>query len=181
MNNEFPGDRGGAFKESHFAKHNRALLEQLRAPDATDRTPAGDSVIAANNEGEQLAYRDGRSLAALSLAPLVAIAWAEGDMGDAQRNMVLERASELGLRPADSAYRLLEGWLAQPRTRELLATWKRYYVDALALVLPHEAKRELKRDILDRARAIADVAGALAQTLPSAKRAVMKNIERAFP
>ncbi|MEO8303052.1 MAG: hypothetical protein ABI724_02925 [Betaproteobacteria bacterium] len=185
MGNEFLGDRRKALEEAYFAKHNRTLLERLRAANDTAPTLPEGSGMAANDELAQPTEfdTDGKSLVALSLAPLVAVAWAEGGMEDKQRSMVLARAAELGLSTTDRAYRLLGGWLTEPPTSALLATWKKDYVSALSLALTQEAKRELKRDILGRARTIADANGAfsgIGQTLTSAERSVMENIESAF-
>ena len=54
MDNEFLGERRRALEEAYFAKHNRALLERLRA--ARERTVKG----AGSGEGADL-HRDGAS------------------------------------------------------------------------------------------------------------------------
>ncbi len=146
MGNEFLGDRRKALEEEYFAKHNRALLERLRAANETNPTLPGASGIAANDDIEQptVIGTDSKSLAALSLAPLVAMAWADGSVDGTERSLVLSWAAELGLSPRDASYQLLESLLAKPPTPELLGAWNRDYVSELSLTLSQEANRELK-------------------------------------
>ncbi|HZR03920.1 MAG TPA: hypothetical protein VFA81_12190, partial [Burkholderiales bacterium] len=112
----------------------------------------------------------------------VAVAWAEDGIDDHERRIVLARATELGLREADAGYRLLERWLAEPPP-ELLANWKRDYVGGLSLILTHEAKHELKSQILAGARRLAEANDALSgagRALSDAEQAVLEEIEDAF-
>jgi len=175
MDNEFLGERRRALEESYFAKHNRALLERLRA--------ANESSGSDGAATEGAADIDTALLAAVSLAPLVAIAWAKGEVDDNERSIVFARAGELGLNEAHPSHRLLERWLAEPPPPELLATWKRDCIGALSSTLSHEAKRQLRSEILGRARAIAEATGAYSGVgrMPSdAEQAVLEEIEDAL-
>ena len=119
---------------------------------------------------------------ALSLAPLVAIAWAEDGIDDSERSIILARAKEMGLGEADLGYRLLERWLAE-RPAELLDIWRREYVSALSSTLSHEAKRELKVEVLARARAVIQATGGFSgvgRMLSAAEQAVLQEIEDAL-
>ena len=185
MHNEFLGDRRKALEEEYFAKLNRALLERLRAASEANTALSPASGSAANSDIKRSAGigTDSKSLAALSLAPLVAMAWAEAGVDDKERSMVLSWAAELGLTNEDPGYRSLEEWLAKPPTPELLAAWKRDYVGALSLALTQEARRELKTQVLGRARAVAQATGAfsgIGQTLSSAEQAIIEEIESAL-
>ena len=186
MQNEFLGDRRKALEETYFAKHNRALFERLRAASEANAelSPASGSAADSRIKRSAAIGTDSKSLAALSLVPLVAMAWAGAGVDDKERSMVLSWAAELGLTEGDPAYQSLEGWLAEPPTPELLAAWKRDYVGPLSLALSQEARRELKTQILGRARAVAHASGAfsgIGQTLSSAEQAIIEEIESAFP
>lgn len=184
MENEFLGERRRGLEESYFAKHNRELLERLRSATETRavvRGPGldedGAAVQAAADAGQESTL-----LGALSLAPLVAMAWAEDGVDASQRSLVLAGAAELGLSKTDPDYRLLERWLAEPPL-ELLGTWKRDYVGALSPTWSPEAKRELKSEILARARAVAEATGAfsgIGRMLSGAEQAVLEEIEDAL-
>jgi hypothetical protein len=127
---------------------------------------------------------DPKSLAALSLAPLVAVAWAEAGMDDEERKLMLSWAAEIGLTKSDSAYELLEDWLAKRPGPQLLELWKSRYVNTLSRSLSREAKEELKRHLLHRARALVQATGSfsgVAQTSSTREQTVIDEIESAFP
>jgi hypothetical protein len=127
---------------------------------------------------------DPKSLAALSLAPLVAVAWAEAGMDDEERKLMLSWAAEIGLTKSDAAYELLEDWLAKRPGPQLLELWKSRYVNTLSRSLSREAKEELKRHLLHRARTLVQATGSfsgVAQTSSTREQTVMDEIERAFP
>jgi hypothetical protein len=155
MGNEFLGERRKSLEEMYFAKYNRKLLERLRTADKAPLLPVRRSIMNGddNFDGHADAKPHVKSMSALSLVPLVAVAWAEGGVDDVERSIVLARAASLGLSEGDRAYQRLQRWLSEPPTPNLLATWKRDYVGALSRTLSHEAKRELKDDILRNARA----------------------------
>ena len=122
-------------------------------------------------------------LAALSLAPLVAVAWAEGGVDDREKSLVLSWAKDAGLREGDHAYGLVEQWLAAPPSPELLALWKAHYAARLSLVLTADAKRELKLHLLDRARALIEATGAfsgIGQSPSHAEQSVIDEITAAL-
>ena len=184
MNDEFLGERRRALEESYFAKYNRELIERLRA---AKEAPAGARAFAMDDDVALVQAARGAGtesplLVALSLAPLVAIAWAEDGIDDSERSIILARAKEMGLGEADPGYRLLERWLAE-RPAELLDIWRREYVSALSSTLSHEAKRELKAEVLARARAVIQATGGFSgvgRMLSAAEQAVLQEIEEAL-
>ena len=128
-------------------------------------------------------YMEAKSLAALSLAPLVAIAGAEGGVDDREKSLVLAWAGDAGLHQRDAAYGLVEQWLAAPPSPELLAIWKTHYVTRLSLMLTPEAKRALKLELLNRARALIEATGAfsgIGQSPSRAEQAVIDEIDAAL-
>ena len=112
------------------------------------------------------------------------MAWADGSVDDNERSMLLSWATELRLSEPDASWRLLEDWLAKASSRELLVAWNSDYVGRLSPTLSPEAEREHKLVLLGRTRAVAQAAGAFSgvgQTLSNVQRAVMDEIESAFP
>ena len=182
MGDEFLGERRKALEEAYFVKHNRALIQRLRA--ANETNPTLPDIAEHDEIDRQIGIGgDSKSRAAFSLAPLVAMAWADGDVDDAERSLVLSWAAELGLNQRDASHQLVESWLAKPPTPELLVAWSRDYVGELSLALSQEAKRELKLMLQRRARAVAQAAGpfsGIGHTLSSAQQAVMEEIEKAL-
>jgi len=126
---------------------------------------------------------NGKLLAALSLAPFVAVAWAEAGLDDVERALVLSWAAELGLTKADSGYVLLEHWLRAPPSPRLLAVWKSHYVDALSRSLSSEAREEFKRHVMRRMRALVQTTGGFSsvrRTPSASEQLVIHDIESAF-
>jgi hypothetical protein len=128
-------------------------------------------------------HSDATLLSALSLAPLVAVAWAEAGLDDVEADMVRSWAEESGLTRGDAGYALLEHWLSGPPYPELMACWREQYVGRLSRSLSREAQRELKHHILSRATALVEATGAFSgvgQSPSPNELVVIRDIERAF-
>jgi tellurite resistance protein len=187
MSNELLGDRRKALEESFFAKQNEALRQRLREAEQTKVRKEALSAASGITDDvvlEKLVALNigSETLAALSLVPLVAVAWADGRIDDKERSAVLSRAEELGLSKQDVSYQLLEGWLAEQPMPELLASWKDY-IGALSVTLSHEAKHALKLQLLGRAAVIAEATGGrlgIGQKISRAEKAVLEELERAL-
>ena len=187
MSKDLLANRGKALEESFFAKQNEALRQRLRVTEETRATKealAAASGIADDIVLEKLVALNigSETLAALSLIPLVAVAWADGSIDDKERSAVLSAAVEVGLSKQDISYQLFERWLAEPPTPALLANRKDYIV-ALSVTLSHQAKHALKLELMGRAREVAKATGGflgLGQKVSSVERAVLEELERAF-
>jgi hypothetical protein len=163
MSTNLLDDRRRAWEEAFFAKHNEALRRRLMD---TETTAARRKALSAASGITDDAVLDtlisldihSDTLAALSLVPLVAVAWADGSIDDKERAALLSRAAEAGLGEQGASYEMLDRWLAQRPPAGLLATWKAY-IAALSVTLTPEAKLALKSKILGRSRAIAEAAG----------------------
>lgn len=72
-------------------------------------------------------------IAALTLAPLVEVAWADGHVTPAEREGVLEAAKSLGLEQRSEFCRsTLRRWLSDAPPTEALAQWRRLLAPALS-------------------------------------------------
>jgi hypothetical protein len=188
MSNEFLGDRRVALEEAFFVKENERLRQQLRDMDQARRNKEALSAASGITDGavlDKLAALDigSDTLAALSLVPLVAVAWADGGIDDKERGVAFAKAAETGLGKQDISYQLFERWLAAPPPPALLAAWKDY-IGALSASLSPEDRRVLRHELLDRARAVAEAAGGflgIAGRVSPPEANVLKELERAFP
>jgi hypothetical protein len=187
MSEEFLGDRRKALEEEFFAKHNQQLLRQLRettAPKARKEALAAASGITDAAVLEQLAALDlsSETLAALSLVPLIEVAWADGRLDTKEQSALLAAAEQVGISKGSASHQLLEEWLGERPPPELLAAWKAY-VATLSTALSVQDKEALKRDLLGRARSVAEAAGGflgLGKRISSAEQAVLTELEQAF-
>ncbi len=161
MNGEFLGDRRKALEESFFAQESEKLRKALQAKEeAKHRKAALSAASGITNEAvldELVALGIGSdTLAALSLVPLVEVAWADGTMHDNERKAILSAAGDAGLGPESMA--LLDRWLTTRPTGEVLSAWKDY-VAALASSMDASTRDQFKQDLLGRARRVAEAAG----------------------
>lgn len=156
-------DRRAALEEAFFARQNEALLRQLRESEA-QRTTRGALAAASGISDEAVLDRliaqgiGPQTLAALALAPLVLVAWADGSLSSQERSAVLSGAHKAGLKTGEVGHKLLEQWLAQPPGPELLQTWKAYAA-ALAAGMDAPQRAALRAAVLGQAEAVAEAAG----------------------
>jgi len=124
----------------------------------------------------------GDTLAALSLVPLVEVAWADGNVDAREREAILAAAAASGLAREGAGGRLLDGWLARAPGSDMLDAW-RDYVAGVCATLSGDEKRTFKQELLGRARAVAEAAGGflgLGDKVSDSERAVLEDLERAF-
>jgi len=163
MNQEFLSERRKAMEEAFFANQNKTLLQRLRETDAARQKKAAlaaASGISDDNVLEKLVALNigSDTLAALSLVPIVKMAWADGAIDDKERKAALSAAAEIGLSNDSVSRALFEQWIAQRPPVGLFHAWKEY-IGALLATMDEDARRALKQDILNRARAIAEATG----------------------
>ncbi len=117
---------------------------------------------------------------ALSLVPLIEVAWADGEIQDEERE-ALERAAEAnGMVTGSPSRTALSAWLAE-RPDELLDAWVGF-VAALLENLSAGERMRLAADVLDRARTIAEAAGGFLglATVSDSEQAILRKLDHAF-
>jgi tellurite resistance protein len=188
MSDEIFGDSRRALEEAFFARENEALRRRLKEMDETKRTKEALSAASGITDDAVLEKLislniSSETLAALSLIPLVAVAWADGSIDDKERNAVFSRASEVGVRKEDVSHELFERWLTEPPPPALVAAWKDY-VRAFVATMSHEDRHAFKTEFLDRARGIAEAAGGflgIGKKVSPPEQRVLDELARAFP
>jgi len=187
MSDRFLDDRRAGLEEAFFARQNEELRRRLVEADVqSDRRQA----LAAASHIQDPAVLDrllalglgAETLSALTLVPLVLVAWADGDLSDLERQAVMEAAALQGIHDKAPAHALLEGWLRTKPGPHLAAAWKDY-VRALAQPLDLEARRELELHVLEQARKVADAAGGflgLTSRISAAEREMLSDLGAAF-
>jgi tellurite resistance protein len=180
---DFLDDRRRGAEEAFFARQNEQLRVRLRA---SDKTGANAAELAAASGLRNSAVLDGlaalnvgpEGAAALSLTPLVAVAWADGDVSAKERAALLAAARNAGFAETDASYKLFAGWLDGPPPAALMSRWKDYATTLLGGMTP-EAAEAFCHEILERARAIAASAGGVLGfgSVSDAEKAVLAEIE----
>lgn len=184
---EFLGKRRRALEESFFERRNRELLEQMQQQlAAQERKKALSAASGITNEAlldELVAINlNAETLAALSLVPLVAVAWADGQIDPQEHQCVLDAAEDSGLNKSDPSYQLLNQWLQTKPDDKLLTVWKDY-VRVMVTQLSDETRQKLKEDLLGRARDVAKAAGGLlgmGRKVSKVEQAMLDELETTF-
>jgi hypothetical protein len=156
---------GRDLEEAFFRKNDQELIERMRAEksaEARRKALAEVSGIKDRAVLDQLVAHDIRpeTLTALTLVPVIEVAWADGEVQPEERHAVLKAAEQNGVARGSAAYELIGHWLAQKPDPKLLATWN-LYVRSLCAVLPESTRQKLKGDLLGHAETVARAAGGI--------------------
>jgi hypothetical protein len=123
------------------------------------------------------------TLAALTLIPLVEVAWADGKMDAREKAAVLSGAESTGIDAGNPSHGLLRLWLDDPPAPDLVAVWREFIAAVCRELTPDERKR-LRSKVVDRARRVAEAAGGilgLGSHVSAEEEAVLADLGRAFP
>lgn len=159
------GSRRRELEEAFFGERDQQLLQALRAELETKEKKnalAEASGIIDHDVLEQLMQLElcGETVAALTLVPLIVVAWADSKLDDKERQAIVSAAEQEGLKAGHAGQQMLERWLSKKPEPRLLAVWKDYMAGCVESLDDH-AKEVLKNDLLGRARAVAEAAGGL--------------------
>lgn len=180
-------DRRRAMEEAFFAAQDRAVLERMREAD-TAKDPRAALRDASGITDEALLDRmsaaglDAAGAASLTLVPLVAVAWADGELDAKERDAVLAAATEAGVVAGTPAHGLLTGWLAAKPPASLLETWEAY-AHATAAGMDGPGRASLRSQVTGRARRVAESAGGflgLTSKVSDAEAGVLRRLDAAL-
>ena len=117
-------------------------------------------------------------LTAISLVPLVEVAWADGKMDPEERDAILEASADQGIAPDSSAHALLASWLEHLPRPELFEAW-RSYIEAVFEPLTPGERDELRTGLVERARRVAEAAGGIlgVGAISGAERLVLARLD----
>lgn len=179
-------ERGRALENQFYEKENQeklaAMKQKLEAKASKDelRKASGMSDEAVLDRLVSLGLR-ANTIAALSLVPLIQVAWADGAIQDNERTAILQGAHGKGLEEGSDGYELLQSWLKQPPSGELFTAWEAY-IKALTAELNDEQNRLLKNQIVGFAKMVAASAGGILGfgKVSSTEEGVLRRIEAVF-
>ena len=186
-------ERGRALENQFYEKENQeklaAMKEKLAAIDEkASAKQFKDELRKASGMSDdavldQLVALDLRSntIAALSLVPLIQVAWADGQIQDNERVAILQGAHGKGLEEGTDGYDLLQTWLKKKPSDDLFTAWEAY-IKALAAQLNDEQNRLLKNQIVGFAKMVAAAAGGILGfgKVSTSEEKVLHRIEAAF-
>lgn len=179
--------RRAALEESFFAKYNADLLEKLRR--RKGEKSSKQQLIAASGIRDDAVLNmlmelklEAQTLAALTLVPLIRVAWADGKVHPEEKLAVMNAAAQEGITEGSPAYELLERWLTKKPEPRLVEAWKGY-VTCLAESLSPAARIALRDQVIGRARQVAEATGGflgLGNRVSKAEERILGELEVAF-
>ena len=179
-------ERGRALEDQFFEKENKEKLAAMKDKMDSQRSredlrkASGMSDDAVLDRLVALGLRS-NTIAALSLVPLISVAWADGEIQDNERTAILQGAHGKGLEQGTDGYELLQTWLKTKPSEDLFNAWESY-IKALASQLNEEQNRLLKNQIVGFAKMVANSAGGFLGIgkISSGEEKVLARIEAAF-
>jgi hypothetical protein len=192
-------NQGDAVAEVTLEERGRALEDQFFEKESKQKLAAMKEKLDSQRTREDLRQASGMSdeavldklvalgltretIAALSLVPLIAVAWADGEIQDNERTAILQGAHGKGLEQGTDGYKLLQQWLTSRPKPELMNAWESY-IRALTVQLNEEQNRLLKNQIVGFAKMVAAAAGGILGfgKVSGDEEKVLARIEGAFP
>jgi hypothetical protein len=163
VSEDFLGDRRAALEDAFFHKEEEKKLAALKSE--LDRKRTRDELRSASGIADEAVLDrlvelgvTGQTVAALSLVPLLRVAWADGTVDEREREAVLQAAQGKGVEPGSAPHQLLERWLVRAPDPVLHDAWAAYVKALVGSLVP--AQRELlKNQIVGFSRRVAEAAG----------------------
>jgi len=174
-------------EEQFFANQEAELIERMREKNKTQKTIEALEQASGIKDKDVLAELeklglDPSTLAALSLVPLIEVAWADLELDKRERKAILKVVSEKRIGADSPSYNLLESWLTEKPAPEVRKAWKDY-VQALCKNMDAPNRSALKNEILGQARYVADASGGLLGVIDkvsTAEELVLEDLGTAF-
>jgi hypothetical protein len=179
-------ERERALENQFFDAENKHKLAELK--DKLDTQKSKDDLRKASGMTDDTVLEklvalglNAKTLAALSLAPLVQVAWADGTIQDGERVAIMQGAHGKGLEQGTDGYDVLNHWLEKRPGDELFVAWEAY-IKSLASQLNDEQNRLLKNQIVGFAKMVAGAAGGILGfgKVSASEEKVLARIEAAF-
>lgn len=180
-------DRRRALEEQFFQQNDQALVQKMK--DAAARASSKEELrrltgITQEQVLDALAELKlgGAATLVMALYPIVAVAWADGEVDTKERQTILELARTVGLSGDSPASEYLSKWLSEKPELSWHALWSDY-VKALVSKMKPDDKALLKNTVLGRARVVAEASGGflgVAFRVSGAEAKVLTALEQAF-
>lgn len=175
-----------AMEESFFARENEKLLEKLRAEaEAEKQRESFRKILQVEDEAllDRLVEMDitAETAMALTITPLVEVAWADGSISSGEKKAILKAAAERGIEEGTTNYQLLLNWLVQKPEPKLFEVWKHYVKEFCAGLDPAVAIA-VREQVVSRTTGVAEAAGGFLglNRISDVEQSVLDEIAAAF-
>jgi hypothetical protein len=115
---DFLDDRRRASEDDYFRKKDRELIEKMRQAAAVERTQSELSARTGLNDPALIAELGSlgftpETIGVLPLVPVVQMAWAEGGITPAERDLLIRLARGRGIAAGSAADQQLNAWMTR--------------------------------------------------------------------
>ncbi len=173
-----------ALVDAFFHRQDKALLTQLREQ-VEHESQIAEMATALGFEDEEILEDlfqmglDRETVVALTLFPLVQIAWADGFPSTKDRTAVLDSVHEAGICEGTPCHRMIEEWLNHRPSSRLWSDWSVYAKSVCGKISP-QARESLKTQTLTRAKRVASASGGipgLLSPISYAEQSILREME----
>jgi hypothetical protein len=180
------GDRVRTLEDEFFRKEDEQLMQRLRElkqKEASREALSKASGITSPAILDALLSLGIRPeiVGALSVVPLVEVAWADGTLDAKEKQAILDRAEKAGTAPGSVDHELLRSWLEHKPDPKLLTAWT-HMVQGLCEQLGPQQVAALRTGLIDRARGVAKASGGFLGrgSVSTAEEEMITQLESAF-
>lgn len=179
--------RQRALEDHFFSQKDEALLENLRRQMNSENQQEELARIVGVSDPEVLSHLESLGLtpvtaSMLAIIPLLAVAWADGEIDAKEREEILKSANKHGIEPGTPAEGMLTSWLKKQPGDDLFQAWQGYVQSLRAEMSPADIAAT-KAATIDRARKVAQAAGGvlgLGNRISKSEQKVLDQMEQAF-
>ena len=163
MSSDFLQDRRKSLEDEFFHKESQRDLANLKEKLAK-QTSKEELKKASGMEDDAVLDKlielgiSADTITALSLVPLIKVAWADGTVQAREREAILHGAQGKGIEKDSTSFQLLDDWLASEPPDSLFDAWAAY-ITTLRSELTEEQTSILKTQVGRFAQVIAEAAG----------------------
>jgi hypothetical protein len=186
MTQESFEDRANALENAFFAEVDARLLDKLRTSFEKDSSVEELAVLSGISDKAILqtlvdAGVTGRSVTALRIFPLVAVAWADNVIQSEEREAIMVAASKEGITRESPTGLVLESWLAKKPSDPVFEAWEGYAKALVSRLDKSEAAKlrsSIETDVKNVARSAGGVLGWAAES--KGEKEVIKRVTGAL-
>jgi hypothetical protein len=162
-------DRERGEEAAYFREQDARLIEKLRqkaqlseiAHALAEKLQADEPALLERIQKLGVTLDTG---SAFILAPLVEVAWVDGDVSDAERDTILHIANQRGVAPGSADYRQLLDWLTHRPSDEVFRTALEAIRIGLSVLPPDESEQRIAT-IIKACEDVAKAGGWIAELL----------------
>jgi len=180
------GDRVRTLEDEFFRREDDRLTQRLR--ELKQKEASREALAKASGISNQVILDTLINLGirpevvgALSVVPLVEVAWADGTLDAREKQAILDRAEKSGTAPDSVDHDLLRSWLDHKPEPKLLTAWTEMIRGVGEHMSPQEIE-SLRKGLIERAQAVARASGGVfgMGSMSAAEEDMIGRLESAF-